>query len=105
MAGNLLHGDIKKTIHDELGEFITSVDKKFASWEKGNKALSQAQAAFDAELERLDAGLERLDAAADEAKAEKIINRMCEIALEDVGQAFVTLLRARLELAKDYIFG
>jgi hypothetical protein len=30
---------------------------------------------------------------------------MCEIALEDVGQAFVTLLRARLELAKDYIFG
>jgi outer membrane PBP1 activator LpoA protein len=92
MAGNLLHGDIKKTIHDELGEFITSVDKKFASWEKGNKALSQAQAAFD-------------DAAADEAKAEKIINRMCEIALEDVGQAFVTLLRARLELAKDYIFG
>jgi hypothetical protein len=51
MAGNLLHGDIKKTIHDELGEFITSVDKKFASWEKGNKALSQAQAAFDAELE------------------------------------------------------
>lgn len=105
MADNLLHGDIKKAIHDELGEFITSIDKKFGIWDKGTEALSQAQAEFNELMKRLAEGLKRLDAAEDEAKAQKIIDRINSIVTEEVTEAFTTLVRLQLQLAKDYIFG